>query len=398
MKAKKMLGMCCVLSILAAMTVGCAAQQGTSSAPAAELSSAVSSAPSSGGTQQESEEDLYQQALKNSDGKITVYTASTKITNTAKASFEEQYPGLTVEVNKFSTKELISKLIEEQNAGLYNTDFVLVKEQGGNLKHDLVDTGMVEKYLPDDIAKNMVKPYDQNIGYPVFIMCKTVAYNTDALGECPVTNWWDLTEPQWKGRIFINDPAKGGPQMDFICGFLMNPDEMASAYVEKYGEEPDLEGEENAGYLFVKKFAENIRLTTDDQVMYDAVANSTKEDPKIAVTNSNDMQDFLDEDLPITVTWDMVPKLAVENDTYLFVAKNASNPEGAKLLIRWMAGGADGKAEGVSASVKHGSFVPVSTPYQTQSVQLGDVKMFSYDSDSFYKDYVKMVDFWNSLQ
>lgn len=386
--------------LLAALTSGCAGSAESSSVSA--LSSQESASTQSESTSQaaetdaESEEQLYQQALEQG-GVISVYSASTGITNRAKETFEAQYPGLTVEVTGLGTQKLLAKLIEEQSADIYDADCVLIKEQGGSVKHDLVDTGMLIKYIPEDIAENMTVDADELMGYRCFSIFKTIAYNTDVYDTCPVTNWWDLTTEEWNGRIFMNDPSKGGPQMDFICGFLMNPDAMEQAYIEKFGGEPDLEGQKNAGYLFVKKLAENAVLTADDQVMFDAVSNSTAEDPKLAIVNSNDLQGFIDEKLPIAVTWEIAPCVSLINDTYLFLAKNAANEAGAKLFIRWMAGGSDGTAEGIKAVLGAGSFVSVNTPFDTQTIQLNDISLFPYDPDAYYQNYVTMVDYWNSL-
>lgn len=87
----------------------------------------------------ETDAELYEKAKQ--EGKVTVYTASTGVTNQAKATFEKQYPGVQVEVFSLGTQALMDKVVQEQKAGIYNADFILIKENGGAIKHEMVDSG-----------------------------------------------------------------------------------------------------------------------------------------------------------------------------------------------------------------------------------------------------------------
>ena len=67
----------------------------------------------------ETDEELYEKAKE--EGKVTVYSISSRVTKVAKA-FEEKYPGVTVEPFDISTNELLEKVTREYDAGQHVAD------------------------------------------------------------------------------------------------------------------------------------------------------------------------------------------------------------------------------------------------------------------------------------
>ena len=78
----------------------------------------------------ETDEELYEKAKE--EGKVTVYSISSRITKVAKA-FSEKYPGVEVEPFDISTNELLEKVTREYDAGQHVADVVHIKDQDGTL-------------------------------------------------------------------------------------------------------------------------------------------------------------------------------------------------------------------------------------------------------------------------
>lgn len=344
----------------------------------------------------ETDAELYEKAKQ--EGKVTVYTASTGVTNQAKATFEKQYPGVQVEVFSLGTQALMDKVVQEQKAGIYNADFILIKENGGAIKHEMVDSGAFVPFIPADIASKLAEPYNKAMGYVSFLQFKSILYNTDAYQTSPITNWWDLTTPEWKGRVLMIDPAKGGPQLDFITAFAVHADEMKQAYKDKFGKDIVLNNTENAGYEFIQQLEKNVVLFKNEDDLIDGVAKSTPEKPMVAIGNSDDLQTVKQKKYAATMTYQINPRLSVVNPAYLFLGKNAAHPNAAKLLLRWMAGGADGQAEGLKAFVQEGAWLVRTDVKQNNPVELDQVKLWPYDSEAFYQASPKVSEFWLKQQ
>ena len=91
------------------------------------------------------------------------------------------------------------------------------------------------------------------------------AYNTEVYDECPVKNLWELTEPEWKGKVAFYDPLSKPTYPDWFNQTEMHhDDEMAAAYEAQFGKELD-RGEESATRAWVKAFAANGPLLTDSR-------------------------------------------------------------------------------------------------------------------------------------
>ncbi|MFD0680202.1 MULTISPECIES: extracellular solute-binding protein [unclassified Paenibacillus] len=202
----------------------------------------------------ETPDELYEKAKK--EGKVVVYSPSARA-NDAKKTFEAKYPGITVEVFKLKSNDLMDKLIKEQDAGLFNADVIITKEVSGAVGEEMVKPGRVYKYLPEDIAPNVDEPFRTKDGYANYLEMRTLYYNTEAYKAAPVSSWWDLTTPEWTGKVYLVDPLSSPAFMDLFTGMVVNSDDMKKAYKDKFGKEIELHGTENAGYEFIKRLREN---------------------------------------------------------------------------------------------------------------------------------------------
>ncbi|MCS7463493.1 extracellular solute-binding protein [Paenibacillus doosanensis] len=341
----------------------------------------------------ETVEELYEKAKK--EGKVTVYSTSGRI-NDVEKTFEAKYPGIQVEAFDLKSNVIMDKLIREQAAGIFNADLVLTKEVGGGIEEELVKKGALFKYLPADIAEKVYEPWrSKGIAFVPYLEFRTLFYNTEQNKTPPVNNWWDLTTPEWKNRVLMVDPLQSPAQMDMFVSFVVNADEMAAAYKEKFGSDIVLNGTTNAGYEFLQRFYKNVILVKASGDGQDAVGKAAPNKPApVFIGVSGDIRKMADKGLKADIIWDMKPKLSVVDEGLLFVANKAPHPNAAKLLVRWMAGEADGKGEGTTPFNEVGSWMTRSDVQHKNGKNIDQLNVWQYDSEKFYKVYQDVVNFW----
>ncbi|UJF33027.1 ABC transporter substrate-binding protein [Paenibacillus hexagrammi] len=334
---------------------------------------------------------LYEQAKK--EGKVIVYSTSGRANDAAK-TFMKQYPGIQVEVSKVKSDQMMDKVAREQDAGQFNPDVLVTKEVSGAVDFEMVKQGRYLKYLPEDIAPHEDEPFrtqaESVAGYAEF---RTLWYNSDHYDKPPVTNWWDLTTPEWKGKVYTADPVGDPSFMNLFSTFAVHADDMAAAYKMKFGKDIELHGTENAGYEFIKQLLDNQLVTLDGSTdVLDAIGKKDSDALAIAVTG--EVADLKEEGWHAKPIYDLKPKTSVVDAGYFFLAKNAPHEAAAKLFIRWMLGEADGQGAGIEPFNEVGSWVPRDDVKTKNEIAFDQLNLWNYDGEALYKIEPKVRDFW----
>ena len=177
----------------------------------------------------------------------------------------EKYPGIEVEPFDISTNELLEKVTREYDAGQHVADVVHIKDQDGTLYNEYILARKFYNYKPADILSHIDEKYTKT-QTPMYVELTQLFYNSEAYPDgSPVTNIWQLTEPEWKGRVMMQNPLDNLAWGSWITGFCVGdvPDELAASYKELYGKELTLsDGCENAGYEFLKRLHANEPIFT----------------------------------------------------------------------------------------------------------------------------------------
>ncbi|OCT16155.1 ABC transporter substrate-binding protein [Paenibacillus pectinilyticus] len=340
---------------------------------------------------QETVDQLYAKAKE--EGKLIVYSTSGRA-NDAAETFMKQYPGIKVEVSKVKSDQMMDKVTKEQDAGQFNPDVIVTKEVSGAVFEEMVKQGRYLKYLPEDIAPKVEEPFrTQDEAYANYVEFRTIFYNTAHYKEAPVKNWWDLTTPEFKGKVYTADPLSSPAFMDLFTTMVLHSDEMAAAYKDKFGKDIVLQGTENAGYEFIKElFANGLVVLKGSDDVLDAIGKANSEAIGLAV--SGDVSKNEEKGWTIQPIYDIKPKTAVPDAGYLFLAKKAPHDDAAKLFIRWMMGETDGKGEGMAPFNQIGSWVPRSDVITKNQVTFKQLNLWTFDGDALYKAAPKVRDFW----
>jgi len=289
------------------------------------------------------------------EGELLVYANSSKIESSAEG-FMEKYPGIKVQAFDLGGDDVLLKTLEEQKAGAFTGD-VWASSGGAELVGNVLPNGYVWRFMPSTVVDVISEEFTQpllmgRLGTSVF------AYNSELNDTCPVTNVWEFTNPEWKGKFFIEDPLNDASTLSKLLTFVGHPEEMKAAYVALYGEEPVLdEDTPDAGWLWLKRFAQNgpIPQPGGDEVD-EAFATPGMTDSFMALTSYSNMADVMEGNLAFEPCWGIAPMLGVQSQSYLGIINQAPHPNAAKLWIAWQV-----SEEGRDPWAKFGTFFTDST-------------------------------------
>ncbi len=336
------------------------------------------------------------------EGKVVIYALTSRIFD-AVEEFKTMYPGIEVEAVDIPTVQQIEKLKREQAAGVYNADVLLLADRT-SIEKDILKKGLAKNYVPatlvdgvkteDVIPENYRKDILQHS-----IEAKVIFYNTDSYSQPPVTNLWDFTEPEWKGRFQMKDPMQSPENMNFLQMVVKHSDEMAAAYEKKYGKKIELsDGIENAGYEWLDRIVKNdIVLTTSDGKTAKAAGQAGQENAPLGICVASSKIRYNKKGTKLGIAFDVEPKFGIVKSNFLLMTAEAPHPNAAKLLIRYMLGDSEG-GKGMAPFFVPGQWASRSDIKPQLDKSLSEVSSlaWSIDPDFVYYDGLKVRDFWLS--
>jgi len=338
------------------------------------------------------EPTLYELAL--AEGEVTIYSYSSRVHKFA-ATFEARYPGIKVNAFDMDSGEILTKVLAEQRAGRFSADVIYLKDPAAVVA-ELYEPGYVFNYIPPDI-KHLIPPQYQEPLLVHHISLDVFIYNTEVYDTTPITNIWDVTRPEWRGKFLMPDPLVTTEYIEVLATIVQNADAMAAAYEEAFGSPLVLSpGVENAGYEWIKRMLGNgavIVRSTDD--VSNAVGAPGQAAPPVGLTAFSRLRDKeKNPQLAFDVAYGMGPVLGVEHQVVVAVVNRAPHPHAAKLLIQWMMGDDHG-GWGYEPYFVFGNWptrIDVSPPPRAPS--LSDLAYWNTDADFVWDNYAKIVDFW----
>ncbi|WP_454299190.1 ABC transporter substrate-binding protein [Salana multivorans] len=184
--------------------------------------------------------------------KLVAYWHSSRIEKAGEA-FEEKY-GIKVTGTKQTDSETTERVVREVESGNILAD-VIGYDDGARLANHLIPYEIITNYVPPAYADVIDPEYTDPM---IYLFQVTVwGYNTETYPDgCPVSNLWELTEPEWKRNIHMLDPRLRTTQVQWFAEAEKHSDELEAAYQE-YAGEPLKLTEENAGLEFIKRLAQN---------------------------------------------------------------------------------------------------------------------------------------------
>ena len=332
--------------------------------------------------------DLYEKALE--EDVLIVYTVTTRITQ-VKEAFENDYPGLSVEVRDLRSPNLVDAVENNYTAGGSDCDVVVCSDNSGDFKARLVDTGIVVRYLPEDIGKHL-KNNTRDDQVPSFINeAEMLFYDSGKYETCPISNIWELTESKYSGRIYMPNPLRSFSTYT-LCSSVFQPEaseELEKAYGSYFGHEA--EDGDVAAKLWTMIAANTVFTNSSDEVV-EALSNG-KADFGFLVSSKLRLKDI---GMRIQPVYKLVPFSGCRTSYSVTLARNSKNINTAKLFIRYLYGEADGKGKGYQPFITPGTWSARDDVADGDMTALEDIDLIIPDTDFIMKQ-KGMEEFWTGL-
>ena len=275
--------------------------------------------------------------LAQEEGSVTVYSFTSRISR-VEAAFEEAYPGIDLQGYDISSTEQIARLRAEATAGVTNADVVYISDAPVVLT-ELLAEGIVEPYVPPRMVDRVPAVYRSPL-LAQRLSTKVLMYNEEANPDGPpVDNLWQLTTPEWTGRVVMVDPLQRGDYLDLMTEIVLNADAMASAYEVQFGAPIDLGDAGNAGERFIMDlFANDVILVRSTDDVNAAVGRIGQENPPVGFTSYSDRRDNEEEGWALQVANATIPAPGIIFPAVVALANGAENPAAARLVIDFLMG------------------------------------------------------------
>ena len=356
------------------------------------------------------DEELYEQALEElKDGSsINVYATSSKMLKD-KETFEEAFPGLTVEIMDLDNDEVMQKCVLEADSGNVQGDVLQVKDVSGQVFFEYYEDGYIAPFYPEDICAHISEDL-LRYGYPLYASQSFWYYNTEAFPESqPIDSWWQIVERNDDGsqkyRLFAKEIGSETAYLSLFASFIVNAEQMEANYKEVYGEDLeytyDASGfdfdvpENNAGVEYLWRFSQmKITFIGDGDELVEAVHNSTADDPALALASAGKISNR--DDSGYNIAWLVLdPYNGLQNIEYMYVVNNCKHPAGARLFIRYVTGGADGESGGFKPFQKEGNW-PVRDDVEDKKNDMTLVELNAKEPDlaAIYNVFLDTQDMW----
>jgi iron(III) transport system substrate-binding protein len=145
------------------------------------------------------------------EGKVVWYT-SLALPSAEKVAklFEAAYPGIKVEVHRTGSERILSRVMQELQAGIKNVDVVHTSDAGHFVL--LKNKSLLMKYTPAGVDPFPAGFKDRDgYYYGLRATINAIAYNTKQVtaADAPKT-WKDLLDPKWKGKMVTAHPGYSG--------------------------------------------------------------------------------------------------------------------------------------------------------------------------------------------
>jgi iron(III) transport system substrate-binding protein len=168
-------------------------------------------------------------------------------------------------------------------------------------------------------------------------------YNTEVYSEPPISNIWELTTEEWRGKVVIKDPLGSLSNLMGIATFVGHPEEMAAAYRDLTGEDLVLsEGVPDAGYEWLYRLLNNDLIISDSGgTVTGASGQRGQTDPPISITTFTYLRYNQTRDFTNGLVYPLNPTDGAIFPTYTAIARQAPNPNAAKLFTAFLLGDPD---------------------------------------------------------
>lgn len=276
-------------------------------------------------------------ARAEAEGKVVVYSFTSRIARVEKA-FEAKYPKIDLVPFDINSTQQIARLKSEAAAKVSNADVAYISDIPV-VYESLIKTGILTRYTPAEFASKVPADLQQPL-LANRLSTKVLMYSEQAYPNgSPVKNLWDLTKPEWKGRVISVDPTVRGDYLDLMTEIVLRSDEMAKAYQEAFGKPIPLQGKETAGEKWLKDWLANKPVfVANTDAAADAIGKLGQTNPPVGFATYSDRRDNKERGRALQVAKGVQPAPGILFPASLGLVQGGKSPAAARLLIQFMMG------------------------------------------------------------
>ena len=208
-------------------------------------------------------EALYEKAkAEMAAGAQLNFYSTTSFAEKAAANFMADYPELDgkvvyAEIDDVETYTILTNTI---GSGVKDSADMALTQNGPDLKTYLLDEGLTLTYFPDAL-KDVVSEAEQEPAVVTYVNSLFIYHNGE--GSVNFTNVWELTEPQWKDRIFFKDPTNETVNINFLIMLTSEKwnARLEAAYESYYGKAWEAGEFDSAALQWIDGFLANVNYT-----------------------------------------------------------------------------------------------------------------------------------------
>lgn len=280
-----------------------------------------------------------------SEPPINVYDSTGKIVEMAE-NFTAKY-GVQAVGQKVKATAQLEMIIREAQSGNVQGDVSIISDVPSAMAQ-LIPQGFAKSWVAPDLADKI--PAEMQDPLIVVNSANVLAYNTKLYDSCPITNIWQLTEPEWKGRMAMQDPLGKPSYTDWFNQMrTYSDDKIRAAYEAHYGK-PLETAEASATEAFIAALAANGPLLTDaDAAAAEAVAAPGQTEPFVGLVSSAKFRDNAGAGFSLGLCTDVDPIIGFMNSGVGLIMTGSDSPNAAMLFMHYAM-----TAEGIAPQAEDG--------------------------------------------
>lgn len=266
------------------------------------------------------------------EGPITIYDNASAVEDIAE-NFSEKY-GIEATGTKVDAAEAQEMVTREAQSGNVVGDVVTMQDLPA-LKNQLLPNDFVTSWIPEDARENI----DASMQDPLVMVSDSNlwTYNDEVYDTCPITNMWELTEPEWNGKVALEDPVGANKLLDWFSQMGQFDEEaLAAAYEDHFGEALETE-EDSASAEWVARLAANDPiLTSSNEDVSEAVGALGQSEPPVGLVSSSKFRNIEEKGYAHAVCDGLEPWEGIAQPKGVTIATGTESPHAAMLYVHYV--------------------------------------------------------------
>ncbi|TDT74018.1 iron(III) transport system substrate-binding protein [Litoreibacter halocynthiae] len=262
---------------------------------------------------------------------LTVFDSTGKIKTMAEA-FSAKY-GIDAVGTKMKAPAQIEMFDREARAGNVQADVAIISDASAVIAQ-LIPTGAVTSWSPPDLADKIDPDYQNPL--VVVASANLWTYNTELYDSCPVSNIWQLTESEWKGKVAMQDPLRNPGLTNWFNQLEMHHDDkIGAAYEAQYGKPLDSDAG-SATKAWLKALGQNAPLLgSSDSAAAESVGAPGQSEGFMGLMASAKYRDNADSDYKLGLCDGIKPFVGFTSVNVGVIATGSDSPNAAKLFLHY---------------------------------------------------------------